>query len=338
LNPGYLKYAKVGWNFFRKKTELPAGRILGVTIEPTNICNLSCIYCPQSDSENHFINGKGFMSFDTYREVLDNILSDFNPRFVSLHRDGEPLLHKELERFVAYTVGKGIRTGTSSNCTLLPPERADTLLEAGLSFIKTDFCADRGLYEQLRTGAEWDTAYEGMRAILSKAHERGVDFRLDITDLSTHGLPDNIAGANIETLGSMFGEFGDRVEVMPVHFHNALGESIGCPVCDCEGEDHHDYFLCHHPWVHIVVDFMGRVVPCCRDLRSEYICGSLLEHSMTEIWNNERFTGIRRALVRKRPEDIELCSKCDLPHHGSYAGGSFATKVRNLFFSKICER
>ena len=44
MNPGYLKYARVGWNYLRKKTKLPAGRILGVTIEPTNICNLSCVY------------------------------------------------------------------------------------------------------------------------------------------------------------------------------------------------------------------------------------------------------------------------------------------------------
>ncbi len=338
MNLGYLKYAGIGVNYLLKRTRLPAGRILGFTIEPTNICNLSCIYCPQSDKENHFINGKGFMKFETYRQILDNILTDFAPRFVSLHRDGEPLLNRELERFIEYTVSKGIRTGMSSNCTMLPGERVESLLDAGLSFIKTDFCAGKELYEKLRVGGEWEAVYEGMVKILSRARERGLDFQMNITDISTHGASDETARSNMLKIKELFRDFKENVSVLRVYFHNALGESKEIMTCGDSGDYKKRYTLCHHPWVHVVVDFRGNVVPCCRDLRSEYICGNLLQDSMKDVWNSGRFVAIRKALADGAPERINICSKCDLPYRGSYAGRSFLSKASNILFSSIWKR
>ena len=334
VNIGYFKYASVGINFLLKRTKLPPGRLISFTIETTNICNLKCVYCPQSDTENHFINGKGTMSIETFKAVLDNILEDFTPKFVSLHRDGEPLLNKTLEECIEYTRSKGIKTGISSNCLLIPQKRAESLIEAGLAFIKTDFCADKKTYEELRTGGKWEKAYEGMKNLLCEARSRGRNFQLTITDLSTYDVTREQAAGNMRELGALFADFEEYISVMPVRFHNALDESKE----RISGPASGGYTLCHHPWVHIVVDFQGNVVPCCRDLRSEYVCGNLLEAPMREIWNNERFCRLRRALVDKRPSEINICSKCDLPYRGSYSGKSFISRVRNLLFAKIWRR
>ena len=59
---------------------------------------------------------------------------------------------------------------------------------------------------------------------------------------------------------------------------------------------------------------------------------------MREIWNNERFLAIREALVEKKPYDIGICAKCDLPHSGSYAGRNFSDKARNLLFGRMWNR
>jgi radical SAM protein with 4Fe4S-binding SPASM domain len=334
VNIGYLKYASVGINFLLKRTKLPPGRLISLTIETTNICNLRCVYCPQSDTEHHFINGKGTMSLETFKTVLDNILEDFTPKFASLHRDGEPLINKALEGCIDYTRSKGLKTGISSNCLLISRERAESLIGAGLAFIKTDFCADKKTYEELRTGGRWEKAYEGMRNILHEARSHGLDFQLTITDLSTYGVTPDRAADNMRKLAALFSDFEEYISVMPVRFHNALDESIE----RISGPASGGYTLCHHPWVHIVVDFRGNVVPCCRDLRSEYVCGNLLESPMREIWNSERFLNLRRALAGKRPSEINICSKCDLPYRGSYSGKSFISRVRNLLFAKIWGR
>src|SRR5262249_42575993 len=74
-------------------------------------------------------------------------------------------------------------------------------------------------------------------------------------------------------------------------------------------------------------------VGCCRDLRSEYVLGNLLEQPADAIWNGERMVELRRALVAKRPEDISICKACDVPWHGSYSGRTPLEKVRNFFFA-----
>ncbi|MFH1754249.1 MAG: radical SAM protein [Candidatus Latescibacterota bacterium] len=336
MNLGYIKKAKVGLNYFLKRTRLPAGQIVGFTIEPTNICNLRCVYCPQSDHDNHFINGRGYMSFETFKSILDNLLADFTPNYVSLHRDGEPMLNKELDQFIQYTVSKGLKAIMSSNCTLLTKERSEALLQSGLSLIKTDFCADKKLYEELRAGAKWDTTYEGMLNILSLARTMKKSFQLNITDISTHGVSKTLAGERTSALGKLFNDYNDDVVITRVHFHNALEESVTS--LGRRQDMPKKYTLCHHPWVHIVVDFKGNVVPCCRDLRSECICGSLLNNKMSFIWNDKPFLDIRTALKDQKPEEINICGKCDLPYAGSYSGTGFASRVKNLFFSKMWKR
>lgn len=336
MNWRYLRKAGVGLNYFLRRTRLPAGQIIGFTIEPTNICNLRCVYCPQSDHDNHFINGRGFMSFETYKSVLDNLLADFTPLYVSLHRDGEPMLNKELNKFIQYTVSKNVKAIMSSNCTLLTEDRAEALLDSGLSLIKTDFCADKKTFEELRVGANWDDTYRGMLGILSLARKMHKPFQLNMTDISTHGVPEEDARRRTASLRKLFAEFEDDVLVTRVHFHNALEESVQS--MSRREVTAGRYTLCHHPWVHIVVDFKGNVVPCCRDLRSEYMCGNLLDDKMKFIWNDRPFLAIRTALKARKPEDIIICSKCDLPYSGSYSGSNFSSRMKNLFLSKMWKR
>jgi len=43
------------------------------------------------------------------------------------------------------------------------------------------------------------------------------------------------------------------------------------------------------------------------------VLGNLLEQPTSEIWNGERMVQLRRALSKKRPEDINICKACDVP-------------------------
>jgi len=155
----------------------------------------------------------------------------------------------------------------------------------------------------------WTETLAGIRNLLSAAVAARSDLRFVIKDMATHGRSVADGKALMEQTRALFADWSDRVTVMPVYFHNALGESLvnlnapGAPSNDAKAV----YTLCHQPWVNFTVDFAGRVVGCCRDLRSEYVLGSLLEQSADAIWNGERMVQLRRALVDKRPEDIGIC-------------------------------
>src|SRR5262249_61064265 len=145
------------------------------------------------------------------------------------------------------------------------------------------------------------------------------DLRFVIKDMATHGRSVADGKALMEQTRALFAEWPDRVTVMPVYFHNALGESLvnlNAPGASANGAEA-VYTLCHQPWVNFTGDFAGRVGGCCRDLRSEYVLGNLLEQPADAIWNGERMGGPRRALVEKRPEDISTHKACSVPCHGS---------------------
>jgi radical SAM protein with 4Fe4S-binding SPASM domain len=316
------------------------GQPIFFTIETINSCNFRCIYCPQSDQEHHFINGRGIMSLEDFKRIISNLRSCFDVRIVSLHRDGEPLLNKRLEAYISHLRDLGIYVTVSSNCSLVSEARAKRLIDAGLRMVGTDFCADPALYEKLRARGVWTETLAGIRNLLSAAVAVRSDLRFVIKDMATHGRSVADGKALMDQTRALFSDWSDRVTVMPVYFHNALGESLvnlNAPGAAPYGAEA-VYTLCHQPWVNFTIDFAGRVVGCCRDLRSEYVLGNLLEQSADAIWNGEPMIKLRRALVEKRPEEISICKACDVPRQGSYSGRTPLEKVRNFFFAGAWRR
>jgi MoaA/NifB/PqqE/SkfB family radical SAM enzyme len=336
-NLRYLPSIETGISYLRG-SERSRGAPIFFAIETINLCNYRCVYCPQSDPKSHFPHGRGVMPLERFERVVANLRSAFDVRAVALQRDGEPLLNGRIAEYVAHLTGQGIAASFSSNCSLLDDERAAGLIDAGLRRIKTDFCADAELYERLRVRGKWRATLEGMRGLLAAAEDRGADLRLNITDLGTHGLGRAQARAALTQTRALFARWPDRVTVIPVRFHNALGEArvnLGGEPHPAEGRR---YSLCHQPWVAMTVDFAGRVVGCCRDLRSEHVLGNLLEQPAAEIWNGEPMRRLRRALAARRPEEIPICGACDVPWRGSYSGRSRAEKIANFFFSRFFEQ
>jgi radical SAM protein with 4Fe4S-binding SPASM domain len=336
-NLKHLNRVSTGMSFLLQR-ERVWGQPVFFTIETINSCNFRCIYCPQSDQEHHFVNGRGIMSLDDFKRIIANLRSCFDVRIVSLHRDGEPMLNKRLEAYIEHLTENGIYVTVSSNCSLVSEERAHRLIRAGLRMVGTDFCADPALYERLRARGVWGETLDGIRLLLRAAVEEHADFRIVIKDMATHGLAQKDAAATMTRTRDLFAEWSDRVAVMPVYFHNALGESLVNLSADAGAPERTFYTLCHQPWVNFTVDFAGRVVGCCRDLRSEYVLGNLLEQRADEIWNGEKMRSLRRALTQKRPQDIGICKACDVPWHGSYSGRTPLQKIRNFFFEDAWRR
>jgi radical SAM protein with 4Fe4S-binding SPASM domain len=313
------------------------GQPVFFTIETVNSCNFRCVYCPQSDQGNHFVNGQGIMSLENFKHIVANLQSAFDVRVVSLHRDGEPLMNKRLEEFIRHLTESGVYVTVSSNCSLIGEERARTLIESGLRMIGTDFCADAELYERLRVRGVWEKTLAGIRNMLRAAEAKKVDFQVVIKDLATNGCSPAQAAVLMEQTRKLFSS--DRgVTIMPVYLHNALGESLVNLSNSPTASGSISYTRCHQPWVNFTVDFAGRVVGCCRDLRSEYVVGNLLEESAADIWNGERMRRLRQALAAKRPAEINICNACDVPWQGSYSGRTPVEKIRNFFFSPAWKR
>lgn len=96
-------------------------------IEISNLCNLTCSYCPHVHQKRE----KGFMSFDMFQKTL-RLVKQCGQKKIFLHNFGEPLLHPQLEMFIAYSVAHGFIPDFFTNGILLDIEKLKSLFQAGL--------------------------------------------------------------------------------------------------------------------------------------------------------------------------------------------------------------
>jgi radical SAM protein with 4Fe4S-binding SPASM domain len=323
-----IRYWKTGLSHGLGLSRSLAGPIT-VHIETTNICNFRCVYCPQSNPEDHFsILGRGKMSFDNFKIILNKILSAWPVKEVILTRDGEPLVHPQLAQFVDYASKAGLAVTIGSNGSYFTMDRVKTLMDNGLTKVKGDFCSDKTKYEQLRVGGKWEEVLNGYRNLLDYSSKNGNVFHLVLVDLAVYDLsnPDEIQNS-LNDLRALFPYHDKYISIGPAMMHNALQEAK-IILSSSNRLKKKKYNLCHHPWIELVIDYRGNAVGCCRDLRSEYVLGNVLESKdiVKDLWNGERMQHLRRQLASKKPESISTCSKCDLPYGISYAGQTLLKK------------
>jgi MoaA/NifB/PqqE/SkfB family radical SAM enzyme len=135
-------------------------------IEVTNICNSLCASCPLT--YNHFLpyEPKHHLPWENFRRVVDQF-----PQLerVVLHGIGEPLLNKELPRFVAHLKERGSQVLFNSNAILLDQKRGDALVEAGLDELRVSMDAvTPELYARLRGADQLPKVIRNLKAFVAR--------------------------------------------------------------------------------------------------------------------------------------------------------------------------
>ena len=83
-------------NRHRLQDVVPLRTPYKVNIEPTNLCNIGCKFCPTSDHALvRSVRPQGVMPFDLFRKIVDD-LGEFPDKIklTELYQDGEPLINK----------------------------------------------------------------------------------------------------------------------------------------------------------------------------------------------------------------------------------------------------
>jgi MoaA/NifB/PqqE/SkfB family radical SAM enzyme len=117
-------------------------------IEVTNHCNSLCVSCPLT--YDHFLayEPKHHLSWDDFRRIVDQAPVI---RRAVLHGIGEPLLNRDLPRFVAHLKERGAQVLFNTNGVLLDERRGDDLAAAGLDELRVSIDAvTPELYARLR--------------------------------------------------------------------------------------------------------------------------------------------------------------------------------------------
>ena len=152
---GFLAYS-----FGRIK---PSNHPTVYSIETTNLCNLDCIMCPRRDMKRKV----GFMNFNTFKKIIDET-KNYSP-FIWLHQMGEPLLDKNIFKFVNYCQKNGVKTGFSTNATLLNKENSKKIIESALGHLVISLDGStKKTYEKIRKKADFEESKKKIRGFLKE--------------------------------------------------------------------------------------------------------------------------------------------------------------------------
>jgi hypothetical protein len=292
----------------------PADRDPGVfplhlDLDPTNACNLKCTMCPRT----HYLEtgrtkwapgGKiGFMDFDLYRRILDQA-ADGGVYSLKLNFLGEPLLHPRVVDMVAYAKTKGLEVMMNSNATLLSPEMARSLLEAGLDDIF--FSVDSPYpeeYERIRIGARFDQVIRNILTFIDLKEDLGlrhvqtrVSMVIGVEENSSRARSDFQAlfqGLGVAEIG-----FGLKTE-MELDYWSLYG-----PIPD---------FVCRDPYHRMFIYWDGLIGPCCGEWERGYLVGDANTQTLSQVWRNDQYKRLREAHESGRYHTLSICRKCSVP-------------------------
>jgi len=269
-------------------------------VEPTSVCNLRCVMCPNKDLPKA---QKGFMDFALFKKVIDEA-KGFIFDVHLLHR-GESLLHPDFFDMVRYAHEAGVATRFHTNGTLLDEDKSRRLIEAGLDQFAFSFDGfDAETYESIRVNADFEKTVANIRRFLEVKKEMGR--RKPVTFIELIHFPDVFKSFDRAKRRA----FLDRFKGLPldhVHvkeLHNWAGDA---GAAESKGR----YTPCTFLWHALIVFWDGQVLPCTQDFFGQLALGNVRDSSIREIWNGDRLVRLREKILTRDLTGLEPCGRCD---------------------------
>lgn len=278
-----------------------------IYIEITNICNLSCDFCPTT------VRKPEFMSIALFHKILKQIKAHTD--YIYLHVKGEPLLHPELDKLLDLCGEEGFKVNLTTNGTMINKLK-DTLLSKPalrqINFSLHSFDGNEGALNK----------EEYLGNILSFAKEALLKTEFIIALRLWNYEEDNLTGIeskkNDMMLAAIEKEFNiqDRIaeKVLPyrgvkISERLYLNQDRQFQWPDLQENEDDGKGFCYGLRNQIAILVDGTVVPCCLDGEGIIALGDINTANFTEIIEGERARNMMEGFSRREAVE-ELCRKC----------------------------
>jgi radical SAM protein with 4Fe4S-binding SPASM domain len=277
-----------------------------VIVENSNICNLSCIFCPNESMKRK----RGIISDSLFRKIVDQCAQIGVPNIL-IQGFGEPLLDKDYLSKVEYAKKSGIKNvHCVTNGTLLTKDISRGLINAGLDYIYISIdAASPQVYGQIhkipgssQPSDKFHDVVENIDNLIAlkkelKSAKPGVEVRFKDFDVNKSDLRrfikkyrNNVEKVNI--FMNIFNWPGSNI-------NNNLPKSFRLVK-----------FPCYNLWSSLYITFDGRVALCCQDYECRTELGDVNKESIMDIWHGERLADIRRQHLAGKFNINPVCRDC----------------------------
>ena len=270
-------------------------RFKKIYVEITNICNLNCSFC------NRTKKSKRSMTMEEFKIVLDNI-KDFTD-YIYLHVQGEPLLHKDLEKILALCEDYNIKVNITTNGTIINNyvdifNKSKSLRQINISLHSNS--GDKNYY---------DIVMSSCKKISSNVY---ISYRLwNMNSLKpTKELTDIID--KLDEYYDISEDIKEKIindKSIKIDTHTFVDKDNLFEWPDVNNNIETDGY-CYGLTTHIGILSDGTVIPCCLDANGVIELGNIFKESLSDILNKKISTEIVEGFKNNKAVH-PLCKKCN---------------------------
>lgn len=264
-----------------------------VYLEITNVCNKNCSFCHGTKRQPRFMTGE---EFEKVTDKLKGVTE-----YVYFHILGEPLLHPDINKFIAIASKKGFKVAITTNGSLLK-EKGDGIIKAGVYKVNVSLHS----FEDEKN-SDFYSYINDCIEFAEKSSNSGV---LTVLRLWNNGCDGGKNGDIIDLLKArLSGEWkeGSRGYRIRNRLHLEYGERFSWP--DIKAPYISDEVFCYGMRDHFGILSDGTVVPCCLDGDGVINLGNIFENTVDEIINSDRAKLIYDGFTKRKATE-ELCRRC----------------------------
>ena len=262
-------------------------------VEISNVCNLSCSFCPGTIREPRR------MTAEEFEIILDKLHGYVE--YLYFHLLGEPLCHPELEAFLKLANNRGFKVTLTTNGTLIDTKR-DMLLQNDfykIVFSLHSFEANSitsSLQKYLENCFLFGKELNGKSIVVYRLWNEGgmnslnSEIENKLHKYFTDDWQESRNGTKIAK--RVFLQYGDKFDWPDVNAENE-NENVFC------------YGL--RDQIGILAD--GTVVPCCLDNNGTLSLGNIFKDTLDKILSSQRAQNIYNGFSNRCAVE-ELCRKC----------------------------
>lgn len=315
-------YNKQEGNITPLSEMLPLPTPFSILIDPTNICNFRCSFCPTGNQSllDEVGRPKGYMDINLYRKIINDIsllCTSSHSRITRIHlyKDGEPLLNKELSSMIAYTKQMNVSDSveTTTNAAALTKSKSDELIDSGLDVIRisVEHVNDQGYKAITKTFGNYDKIVRNVKYFYNEKTRRQTKLHVFVKIIDA-GLSDSDKKKFIDD----FSEISDSINIdKPMGWSQFFGKSIGLDIIAPVGMDgftkRKRRVVCPEPFSKLSINFDGTVSICCVDWSHGTVVGDLKKTNITNIWHGAELKEFRLKHLQGKRSEIPACAGCD---------------------------
>ncbi|WP_234119683.1 radical SAM/SPASM domain-containing protein [Clostridium hydrogenum] len=288
-----------------------------VQIDPANVCNFKCKFCPSGNEQLRKKNGqlREIMNFDLFKRIIDNLTEfDAQIKCIKLWKDGEPLLNHHIGEMIKYIKLKEVseKVELTTNGYLLNQNLSDKLIESGLDriIISIEGITKEKYSEVSGVDIDFDGFLKNIRYLFEHRNKCIVHVKIVDTGLTQEDK---------DTFFKLFNGICDEyfIEKVVPCWPGFENDCIHEGEVNVWGRELVKKEVCPLPFYFMSINANGNVGVCCNDWEQKILLGNVKEKTLKEIWNGDELRKFQILQLLKKRRSHDVCKQCMYPDYVS---------------------